>query len=235
MGQAKRKYKIGIILAVLGLVLLAAAGVVMILLGYTPGIYQPFERPGSGQVSPYLTHNMGPGFFTGMQGDKPFEMVFQQWGVNEMLALMAETMIFGEFTVSSPTVVMNPGSLVVMATVQVKGISSVLSITARPVMDQEGRLNLNIQSATLGAVPVLGLIRRIGQEAARGYLTGSDEQAFAGVVNSVLNNEPFDPLVSVSQYTMRLKALTLEEGKVRLLIEPVKDKDVRRVGGPKVP
>jgi hypothetical protein len=218
-----------------GLVLLAIAGLVMILLGYSPGIYQPFTRPGSGQVSPYLTHDMGPGFFTGMQGDKPFEMVFQQWGLNEMLALTVETMIFGEFTVSSPNVVIHPDSLVLMATVEVKGVSSVLSITAQPVMDKDGRLNINIQSAKLGAVPVLGLVRRIGQQVADEYLVGTDEQAFAGIVKSVLNNEPFEPVVSVSNYTMRLKALTLEEGKIRLMIEPVKDKDVRETRGPKVP
>jgi hypothetical protein len=137
--------------------------------------------------------------------------------------------------VSSPNVVIHPDSLVVMATVEVKGISSVLTITALPVMDKDGRLNINVQSAKLGAVPVLGLLRRIGQQVADEYLTGSDEQAYAGVVNSVLNNEPFDPLVSVSDYTMRLKALTLEEGKIRLLIEPVKDKDTRGTRGSRVP
>ncbi len=235
MGQTKRKHKVRIILAVLGLVLLAITGVTMILLGTVPGMYRPFERPGSGQVSPYITHDMAPDFFTGMQEGRPFEMVFQQWGVNEMLALSTEPMTFGEFAVSSPNVVFYPDSLVLMATVQVKNVSSVLSITAQPVMDKDGRLNLNIGSAKLGAVPVLGLIRRIGQQAADEYLVGTDEQEFAGIVNSVLNNEPFDPLVSVSKYTMRLKALTLEEGKVKLLIEPVKDEDVREVRGPKVP
>jgi hypothetical protein len=215
------------------LVLLTITGVVMILLGYTPGIYQPFARPGSGEVSPYLTHTLGPDFFAGMQNEQPFEMVFQQWGVNEMLALSTEPMAFGEFTLSSPNVVFYPDSVVLMATVGIKNVSSVLSITAQPKMDAAGRLNLNIQSATLGAVPVMGLVRKIGQEAVNAYLTGEDEQALAGIVNHVLNNEPFEPSVSVSKYTLRLKGLTLEEGKVRLLIEPVKDR--QSISGPKVP
>jgi hypothetical protein len=233
MAESRKKRKFSVVWLVPALVVLTAVAVAMILLGYSPGVYQPYVRPGSGEVSPYLTHTMGPGFFTGMQGDKPFEMVFQQWGVNEMLALSTESMQFGEFTVSSPNVVLHPGSLVLMATVQIKTISSVLSITARPMMDKDGLLNLNIQSATLGAVPVLGLVRRIGQQAAQEYLAGTEEQEFAGIVNSVLNNEPFEPSMSVSQYNMRLKALTLEEGKVRLLIEPVKDR--REIRGPKVP
>jgi hypothetical protein len=235
MVQNINKRRFSIIWIISALVLLTTAGIVMILLGTVPGIYQPFARPGSGEVSPYLTHDMGPDFFTGMQGEEPFEMVFQQWGVNEMLALTTESMVYGEFTVSSPTVVFSPDSFVLMATVQVKTVSSVLTITARPVMDQDGLLNMNVQSATLGAIPVLGLIRRIGQQVADEYLVGTDEQEFAGIVNSVLNNEPFEPIVSVSEYNMRLKALTLEEGKVRLLIEPVKDKDVRGVGGSRVP
>lgn len=235
MGKTKRKYKVRVILAVAGIAVLGIIGVVMILLGAVPGMYQPFVRPSSGQVSPYLTHDMGPGFFTGMQEGRPFEMVFQQWGVNEMLALATGTMTYGEFTVSSPTVVFNPDSLVLMATVQVKNVSSVLSITARPVIEQDGRLNLHIESARLGAMPVLSLLRTIGHKAINEYLVGTDEDVYAGLARNVLDNEPFEPVVSVSHYTMRLKALTLEEGKAKLLIEPVTDEDVREVRGTRVP
>jgi len=235
MGQAKRKYKIGVILGVLGLVLLAAAGVVMLLLGTVPGIYQPFVRPGSGEVSPYITHDLAPDFFTGMQEGRPFEMVFRQEGLNELLAFSVGSFPFGEFTLSAPSVVLTPDAFVLMATAQVKNVSSVLTITAKPAIEADGRLNLNITSAKLGAIPVLGIVRGIGRQIADEYLAGAEEQAYAGVVNGVLNNEPFEPLVSFSKYTMRVKALTLEEGKVRLLIEPVKDKDVREVRGPRVP
>jgi hypothetical protein len=157
-----------------------------------------------------LTHDLGPGFFGGMQGDEPFEMVFQQWGVNEMLALTAESMTYGEFTVSSPTVVFSPDSVVLMATVQVKNISSVLTIMARPVMEQDGRLNpISGQPGWGCGAESYSRDRATGRRRVR---VGTEEQEFAGIVNSVLNNEPFEPILSVSQYNMRLKALTLEEG-----------------------
>lgn len=233
MEQKKRKLRIRIILGVAAFVLLTGTAVVMILLGYTPGIYRPSVRPESGQVNPYWTHQLGPDFFTGMQGQQPFEMVLQQWGVNDLLALTTDTTTFNEFTVSSPNVVFNPDSVVLMATVSIKNVSSVLSITARPAIDPDGQLNLNVQSATLGVVPVLGLVRRIGQEVVDEYLVGQDEQAYAGIARCILNNEPFEPVVSVSDYTMRLKRLTIEEGKIRVLIEPVKE--TAGINGPKVP
>jgi hypothetical protein len=233
MAENSKKRKFSVIWLVPALVLLTTAAVVMILLGYTPGIYQPYAIPPSGQVNPYLTHKLGPDFFTGMQSQQPFELVLEQRGVNEMLALTTDTMTFGDVTLSSPDVVFYSDSIVLMAVVKLKDISSVLSITAQPVMEKDGRLNLNIRSATLGAVPVMGLVRRIGRQIADEYLAGQDEKEFAGIANSVLDNKPFEPVISVSKYTMRLKTLTLENGKVTLLIEPVKDR--LRISGPKVP
>ncbi len=217
-----RKKFIRTVLTVSLFVLLTAVAVVMILLGHTPQIYQPPVVPPSGQVSPYLTHKLGPDFFASLQLEQPFELVLEQQGVNEIFASTAGVLALGEITLSRPVAVFYPDSVVLMAAVGLGGASSVLSITAQPAIDENGRLNLNIRSVTLGAIPVMSFARKIAQQYADQYLSADDGQEIVAIVNGILDNRPFEPVLTISKYTIRLRKLTLEAGRLTLLIEPVK-------------
>jgi len=220
MATQRETYKVVLFFA--AMVLLAVTAVLMILLGHTPQIYQPPVVPPSGQVSPYLTHKLGPDFFASLQLEQPFELVLEQQGVNEIFASTAGVLSLGEITLSRPVAVFYPDSVVLMAAVGLGGASSVLSITAQPAIDENGRLNLNIRSVTLGAIPVMSFARKIAQQYADQYLSADDGQEIVAIVNGILDNRPFEPVLTISKYTIRLRKLTLEAGRLTLLIEPVK-------------
>ena len=107
-----------------------------------------------------------------------------------------------------------------------------LSITAQPAMDENGRLNPNVRSMTLGAIPVMSFARKIAQQYADQYLSAETDQEIIPIVNGILDNQPFEPALTISKYTVLLKKFTLEPGKLILLIEPVKE--VRKTTGPRV-
>ena len=220
MATQRETYKVVLFFA--AMVLLAVTAVLMILLGHTPQIYQPPVVPPSGQISPYLTHKLGPDFFASLQLEQPFELVLEQQGVNEIFASTAGVLALGEITLSRPVAVFYPDSVVLMAAVGLGGASSVLSITAQPAIDENGRLNLNIRSVTLGAIPVMSFARKIAQQYADQYLSADDGQEIVAIVNGILDNRPFEPVLTISKYTIRLRKLTLEAGRLTLLIEPVK-------------
>jgi hypothetical protein len=215
------------------LFLLALIAVAMILLGHTPADYLPAAIPPSGQVSPYLTHNLGPDFFNAVQVGGPFDLVIEQRYVNEIFAFTAGRLELEEVTLSSPMVAFYPGSFVFMMTVELKGVSSVLSVTAQPAVDETGRLNPNIRSVTLGAIPVTEMAREIARRYAGQYLSAETDEEIVSVVNGILNNQPFEPVMKISKYTVRLKGLKLEAGRLILRVEPVGDK--RGITGPRVP
>ncbi len=215
------------------LFLLALVAMAMILLGHTPGDYLPRAIPPSGQVSPYLTHTLGPDFFNAVQVGQPFDLAIEQRYVNEIFAFTAGTMEVEEMTLSSPMVAFYPGSFVFMVTVGMKGVSSVLSVTAAPAVDEAGLLHPNIRSVTLGAIPVMSFARKIAQQCADQCLSADDDQEIVAIVNGVLGNRPFEPVMKISKYTVRLKGLRLEAEKLILRVEPVEDK--RGVTGLRVP
>jgi len=108
----------------------------------------------------------------------------------------------------------------------------VLSITAQPAMDENGQLNPNVRSMTLGAIPVMSFARKIAQQCADQCLSADDDQEIVAIVNGIVGNRPFEPALTISKYTVLLKKFTLEPGKLILLIEPVKE--VRKTTGPRV-
>jgi hypothetical protein len=222
--------KIGFGSALFLLALIAAA---MILLGHTPGDYLPTAIPPSGQVSPYLTHKLGPDFFNAVQVGQPFDLAIEQQYVNEIFAFAAGRLELEGMTLSSPMVAFYPGSFVFMVTVELKGVSSVLSVAAQPAVDDTGHLNPNIRSVTLGAIPVTEMVQQIARRYAEQYLSAETDEEIVPVVNGILNNQPFEPVIKISKYTVRLKGLKLEAGRLILRVEPVGDK--RGITGSRVP
>jgi hypothetical protein len=215
------------------LFLLALVAVAMILLGHTPGDYLPTAIPPSGQVSPYLTQKLVPDFFNAVQVGQPFDLAIEQRYVNEIFAFTAGRMEVEGMTLSSPMVAFYPGSFVFMVTVEMKGVSSVLSVTAQPAVDEAGLLHPNIRSVTLGAIPVTDMVQRIARQYAEQYLSAETDKEIVPAINGILNNQPFEPVMKISKYTVRLKGLKLEAGKLILRVEPVEDK--RGITGSRVP
>jgi hypothetical protein len=220
----KKLHKVRSFFIGLGLFVLFWIAVGMYLLGHTPKTYQPIAAPPQGEVSPYLTHKLGPDFFNNVQLDKPFELIVEQNGLNEIIASQCpEPVGYGGFTFSAAAITFTDAEVSLMSTVGFKDASTVLSVRAAPAMDAAGRLNLNIRSVKLGAIPVTGLAKMLAQKYADEYLIPSDPN-LAPVVYGVLNNQPFEPAGNISQYKVRLKEFTLAPGKMTLLIEPEREK-----------
>jgi len=112
-----------------------------------------------------------------------------------------------------------------MGTLAYDGLSSVVSITAFPMMDAAGKINLNIQSIHLGMVPVKKLVTTLAQKAFdenRGDFEG-DPKAEENV-QAVIRNEPFDPIFLFSteycEYWVRISEFSIEQGSLKLTLFP---------------
>ncbi|MHC4929136.1 MAG: hypothetical protein ACYTFU_05580 [Planctomycetota bacterium] len=138
---------------------------ICILLWYTPRAYKPFQTENPEQVSLYLTHELGPKFFNQIQRNEPFELIIPQSGLNDIASRWEWPQQFGEMSFSDPYITFSNHSIFLMGTLTYKEVSSVITIIAIPVMDSDGKINLNIQSVRLGMVPVRALITKLAQKA----------------------------------------------------------------------
>ncbi len=203
----------------LSAVAMGVLGGVGILFWYTPRAYQPVEVENPEQVSLYLTHELGPEFFNQVQQNEPFELIISQAGLNDIASQWDWTQQFGDMSFADPYVTFSNQSILLMGTLTYKGVSSVISITAFPTMNSDGKIDVNIQSVRLGMVPVTTLVTKLAQKAFDDNQSSFDGDLKAAEnVQAVIDNEPFDPIFWFPDYRVRISEFAIEQGSLKLIL-----------------
>lgn len=203
------------------LVFLAIGGFLMC--RYQPGAYQPPTPADTRQISPYLTHKLGPDFFNQVQLDEPFNLEVEQTGLNDILSRMSWPQPLGDATFSRPVMIFSEQSIYLMGTLEYKGISSVLTVRADPLQTDHEQVNLNIQSVRLGMLPVTRLVSKLANTAFADNLSAFEGEPDAEqMVRAILQNAPFDPVFAIRDKKVRVSQFALTPGKLTLTCVPLK-------------
>ena len=203
------------------IVLVGVCGGGVFLCRYTPQAYRPQPIDNPEQVSPYLTHKLGPDFINQVQLDKPFELIIEQDGLNDIIRRQSWIEQFNDFSFTDPVVLFDQNTIYLMGTLNYKGLSSVVTVIAYPKMMPEGDISLNIQSIRLGVIPVTTLVGHLavnGFEQSRDCFEG--EPQLEEIVRAIVHNEPFDPVFNLSGQTVRITDFSLQPQKLILQFKP---------------
>ena len=206
---------------------LAAAFVTpVLLLLYKPVRYDPPDFAHSKEVSPYLTHQFLPQLYNGAQRGEPFDLSVSQKGINDIVARSKWPKEFDGIWFSAPVVLFVPDSIVLMGTVNIKGVEFVVTIVAEPGIDDQGLLNLRVAKVKVGAVNITLLAGVMAKTmyAQRLATTPMDTQDLrAQIAGSILNDEPFLPVFNVEDKKLRIKKITIKQKKLILHLTPAPD------------
>jgi hypothetical protein len=190
--------------------------VVFLLLIYRPGSYNPVDFDSlnyeQGQVSPYLTHVLSPQFYNNSQLGEPFDLVITQDGINEIVAGLGWPKFSEGVMLYAPAVLFVPGSVVMMATANVKGVELIITIELVPRIDEQKLLNLHVTKVKVGAVNITPLARMLGKKMYAESLAVMpvDKEALqTKIVGSLLNGEPFDPVFRIENSRVRVEKITI--------------------------
>ncbi len=209
------------------LVDLAVAAIIFALLLYRPGRYKPADfGPGNykrGQVSPYLTHDLGPAFNKGVQYREPFELLVTQKGINDIITRGNWPMESEGILLYAPAVLFVPGAVVLMGTADVKGVEFIITIELEPKIDEQGLLNLRVAKVKVGAMPITPLAKMMAKKmyAQRVAALPIDTKAVqTKIVASLLNDEPFEPVFRIDDKKVRIEKITVAKEKLLLHLVP---------------
>ena len=207
------------------LICLAAVFVIFcLLLLYRPSRYNPPDVVYSRQVSPYLTHELLPQLYNGAQLGEPFDLVVTQDGVNDIVARSKWPKEFGDITFSAPAVLFVPDSIVLMETANVKGAEFVVTVAAEPVLDHHGLLNLKMAEVRVGAVNITLFIKAMAKRIYAQRLAAADidpNDLQAQIAASLLADVPFEPVLKIEDKRVRVKKITIVQGKLTAHLAPV--------------
>lgn len=212
--------------AVFGAIVLVTATILILLIAYNPQSYKPVIPANPKEVSPYLTHKLGPDFYNNVQLDEPFELLVDQAGLNDIFSHADWPLAVDGFSIYTPMVQFSPERSMLMAQVDYKGFSTILSIIGKPALDADGKLNLHIQSVYLGALPVTPLAQRLARKyVADNFDTAEadDNDPEAQVIEAVAANQGFDPILYISGHAARITGLTIEPAQAKLILTPIPD------------
>ncbi len=209
------------------LVDLAVAAIIFALLLYRPGRYKPIEfEPGNykpGQVSTYLTHDLGPAFNNGVQYRKPFELVVTQNGINDIIARADWPMESEGILLYKPAVLFAPSTVVLMGTADFKGVEFVFTIELEPKIDEQGLLNLHVGKVKVGAMNITPLAKMIAKKMYIQRINALDvdtEAVQTKIAASLLNDEPFEPVFRIDDNKVRIEKITVAKEKLLLRLVP---------------
>jgi len=209
------------------LVDLAVAAIIFALLLYRPGRYKPADLgSGSykrGQVSPYLTHDLGPVFNKGVQYREPFELLVTQKGINDIITRGNWPMESEGILLYAPAVLFVPGAVVLMGTADVKGVEFVVTIELEPKIDEQGLLNLHVGKVKGGAMNITPLVKMMAKKMYMQRINALDvdtEAVQTKIAASLLNDEPFEPVFRIDDKKVRIEKITVAKEKLLLRLVP---------------
>ncbi len=223
--KAKFKKRVYLLLAVLAIVS-AIVIAVFALLFHRPARYKPLDFAHSKEVSLYLTHELLPELYNGVQYQEPFNLVVTQRGINDIVARFDWPQQLGHISFSAPMVLFVPARVMLMGIVSLNGAEFIVTVIAEPGLDAEGLLNLQVVSVKLGAVDITPLAavlaKRIYQR--QFATTGIDGEDFwAKMTASLLNGQPFEPVFKIEDKKVRVAKITIKQKKLTIRLVPVFD------------
>jgi len=209
------------------LVDLAVAAIIFALLLYRPGRYKPADF-GSGsdrrkEVSPYLTNDLLPAIHNGSQYREPFELVVIQKGINDIITRGNWPMESEGVLLYAPAVLFVPGAVVLMGTVDVKGVELVVTIELEPKINEQGFLNLHVGKVKVGAMNITPLAKMMAKKMYTQRINALDvdtEAVQTKIAASLLNDEPFEPVFEIDDNKVRIEKITIAKEKLLLRLVP---------------
>lgn len=204
---------------------LAIAAVIIFLLLYKPGGYAPRGPSGGKQVSQYLTNELLPQLYNGVQLGEPFDLVMSEDGINDIIARSKWPKESDSAKILTPQVFFVPDGAVIMGSVVMKGFEFIVTVELRPAFDANGLLNLNVEQVKIGAMNLTPIARITARKMYTQQLAESEvdtENILAKIAGSLLNGEPFEPVFEVEKKKVRIEKINITQGKLTARLIPLR-------------
>ena len=194
----------------------------VILLRHTPSDYIP-EPAFDTQVSSYLTHQLMPQFYNGLQRREPFELVIDQKGLNEAIAAMGWSQIYNGLVISTPVVYFAPKNLRLMAMVNMNSVDTVVTVEIIPLFDDKGLLSLKVEKVKMGALGITYIAKKLAKKMYREQEQFVEPDNITSLaIASVLADKPFEPVFVVEGEKAKINKVVIDKEILKVYIVPIR-------------
>ena len=200
--------------------------ILVLLLFYKPSGYVPSDIASKRQVTEYVTHVLGQGVYNYAQRQQPFDLVIPQERTEDIIDLSKWPRASDGIRFARPKVFFLPEKIMLMGTVNIRGVDIVVTVTAKPILDPQGLLTLHLAKVKVGAMNITPLAKAIAAQIHQSSLDqpNADRDAWQiKIMASLLNDQPFDPVFPIEDKKLRIKKITLTNEKLTIRFFPAPD------------
>lgn len=219
LAKKKKRKRRRIFLLIDLCVSLTILAIILILLFHRPAAYHPIKPSGTKEVNKYWTNVLYPQIYNGAQQQNPFEVEISEEGINQLVADSGWPKFSEGAAISQPQVKFTPDGITLMGTATIEGMDLIVTIKGKPIIDANGLLNLNIDAFKVGALNVTLLARIVARKIYSQQLTKTavdPDEINTELIDSLINNEPFEPVIPVEDKKIKIVAVFYEQGKLTI-------------------
>ncbi len=204
---------------------LIIAVVIIIFFLHKPAYFKPSNAVDSNEVSTYLTHELSPQFYNGVQLQEPFSLIVHQNRLNDAIARFGWPKESEGIRFSTPIVFFVPDRIVLMTEATLMGMKLVVTIESEASIDKKGLLNLDVVRVKVGAVSVTFLAKIVAKRMYAQQLASIvDREDFGSqIAGAILNDEPFEPVFEVEDKKVRIERVSIMGGALTIRFVPVSE------------
>lgn len=201
-------------------VFLAIIIIVLFMLIYTPGRYQPSSVGAGGGVSEHLTNRIVPDFYNKSQLDEPFELIITSEQLNEIVAYAEWPQELEGVSFSAPAAAFSENTILLMGTVRFADVPVVVTIMLKPKLSDDGMLELNLCRIMAGALDITLPGKGLAESIIEKQLDERDEDWLEMLSSTILKNEPVEPVFDVNGRKVRLTKAGISTNRMALTFQP---------------
>ncbi|MBN1788414.1 MAG: hypothetical protein JW806_08470 [Sedimentisphaerales bacterium] len=189
----------------------------------TPPNYRIVEPPADDQPSMYLTNYILPELNNKSQYGEPFEIVFSQQGINDVLMRHIDVNSMKEAGMSDLSVSFEEGRILFVSKTTVRGFTFYPTIVLKPRTDEHGKFFLELTRMQLGNSKVPFADKIIKEKILESFENLTEDSKDSDFVKALFNESQAKPVFSVNRNKVSVEGITVEKGRLTAYFMPQSD------------
>jgi len=176
----------------------------------TPGHFRPVEFISDGQVSQYLTNRVLPELYNKSQFNRPFEIVFTEQGINDIVSRHIDANSLRRSSFSDISVTFKKGRILLASKMAYHGFDFVVTAVLKPYVNKKGYFStgVKIQAGTSSIPFAANMVKRKVLYNLSGITNDSNIADYAGVF---LSGNKIVPEFSFNHRSLRIEKIVVRK------------------------
>jgi len=188
-----------------------------------PAYYRAVELPADGQPSQYLTNYILPQLHNKSQYGRPFEIVFSEQGINDVIARHIDVNSLQKAGMSDLSVTFKEDKILFVSKMAYRGFDFYTTIVLKPSVDEDGRFFLEVSKVQAGKSRVPFASEIVKKKILKSFDNLLEDSKNSSFIRALFNDSKAMPVFSINRKKVSIEGITVKENELSARFVPQED------------